>query len=54
MEALRKGWYLGEKSFKDKLLAMLDRSGNAVSGKVRHPSVAWFPLGGKTRIGWKK
>jgi putative transposase len=34
MEELRKGWYLGEKSFKDNLLAMLDQSGNAVRGKA--------------------
>jgi REP element-mobilizing transposase RayT len=32
MEALRKGWYLGEKSFKEKLLAMLELPDQA-SGK---------------------
>ena len=30
MEALRKGWYLGEKSFKDKLLAMVIRERTGV------------------------
>jgi putative transposase len=34
MEALRKGWYLGEKSFKDKLLAMLEGSEKAARGKA--------------------
>jgi putative transposase len=34
MSALRKGWYLGESSFKDKLLAILERRGKTVENKV--------------------
>ena len=33
MEALRKGWYLGEEGFKDKLLAMVDKA----RAKIRKP-----------------
>jgi putative transposase len=33
MEALRRGWYLGEEGFKDKLLALLDKTADRLRGK---------------------
>ncbi len=36
MEALRRGWYLGDESFKDKLLGMLEKAGVALRGNPSH------------------
>jgi putative transposase len=36
MEALRRGWYLGEEGFKDKLLDMLDKTADKLRGKRSH------------------
>ena len=36
MEALRRGWYLGEEEFKHKLLGMLDKTAERLRGKQSH------------------
>jgi hypothetical protein len=36
MEALRRGWYLGEEGFKDKLLDLLDKTADKLRGKKSH------------------
>ena len=36
MEALRRGWYLGEEGFKDKLLGLLDNTAEKPRGKNSH------------------
>ena len=36
MQALRRGWYLGEQSFKDKLLGFMDKAQAKVLKKASH------------------
>ena len=33
LEAIRGGWYLGEKGFKDKLLGLMDKAGAKISDR---------------------
>jgi putative transposase len=40
MQALRKGWYLGEDTFRDKLLALLEKGAKAIKGKGSHSGMA--------------
>lgn len=36
LEALRRGWYLGEEGFKDKLLGLLEKTAGRLRGKESH------------------
>lgn len=40
MQALRKGWYLGEDTFRDKLLALLEKGAKALKTKGSHSGPA--------------
>ena len=40
MRAMRKGWYLGEDSFRDKLLALLEKGAKAVKTRGSHTGSA--------------
>jgi putative transposase len=40
MEALRRGWYLGEEGFKDKLLDLLDKTADKLLGNKSHAGEA--------------